>query len=195
MPAKGSYSAFVSVPSPHTGDTLSTMTPTSVTMLTPPTHISLIMMIGMIDSASAAPPNKPSGPSSTATQNWDTVLPADQRFTVLPSFNNQAVRDNETGLVWERSPTRTRELGRCGQNLLAPQVGNRKGWRLPMIEELRVWWIRRSQLRGQNCRLDIHSRMSRTAALRTITGRPRRVFGAFLPTQAWVVRFHNGARR
>ena len=73
--------------------------------------VSIVTLVGvmvlMTDRAGAAPPNKPSGPSSTATQNWDTVLPAEQRFTVLAGFNNEAVRDNETGLVWERSPSTT----------------------------------------------------------------------------------------
>jgi hypothetical protein len=31
------------------------------------------------------------------TQNWDKNLPSASRFTVLPSFNNEAVRDNNTG--------------------------------------------------------------------------------------------------
>ena len=36
--------------------------------------------------------------------NGDKVLPAAQRCVVLAAFNNAAVRDNNTGLVWEKSP-------------------------------------------------------------------------------------------
>ena len=38
------------------------------------------------------------------TLQWDRRLRANERFVVLPAFNNNAVRDNETGLVWEKSP-------------------------------------------------------------------------------------------
>jgi hypothetical protein len=36
--------------------------------------------------------------------NWDKALPAAQRFVLLAPFNNDAVRDDNTGLVWEKSP-------------------------------------------------------------------------------------------
>jgi hypothetical protein len=36
--------------------------------------------------------------------NWDKALPSAQRFVLLASVNNDAVRDNNTGLVWEKSP-------------------------------------------------------------------------------------------
>jgi Protein of unknown function (DUF1566) len=86
--------------------------------------------------ATAAPPEK-EDPNSGVTQNWDKVLPAAQRFTVLAGFNNEAVRDNETGLVWERSPasipkTWVSALNTC----ISKNVGGRKGWRLPSIPEL-----------------------------------------------------------
>jgi len=47
------------------------------------------------------------------------------------------MRDNETGLVWERSPSTTPmnwydAVSTCWQT----DSGNRKGWRLPTIEEL-----------------------------------------------------------
>ena len=40
-------------------------------------------------------------------QNWDKNVPTASRFTVLAEFNNEAVRDNNTGLVWERAPDGT----------------------------------------------------------------------------------------
>src|SRR5262249_61948747 len=59
------------------------------------------------------------------------------RFTVLPLFNNEAVLDKETGLVWEQSPDSTSfawaaAIAHCYQQ----DVGGRKGWRLPTVEEL-----------------------------------------------------------
>jgi hypothetical protein len=59
------------------------------------------------------------------------------RFEVLTNFNNKAVRDLETGLIWERSPALTplnwdTAVSHC--NSLA--VSGRRGWRLPTIQEL-----------------------------------------------------------
>jgi hypothetical protein len=89
-----------------------------------------------ITHVTAAPPVKDDALAGV-TQNWDKVLPAAQRFTVLAAFNNEAVRDNETGLVWERSPATTAEpwfntRGACA----IKNVGGRIGWRLPSLPEL-----------------------------------------------------------
>ena len=35
---------------------------------------------------------------------WSRKLPAATRFLVLTDWNNEAVLDKETGLVWERTP-------------------------------------------------------------------------------------------
>jgi hypothetical protein len=89
-----------------------------------------------INPAAAAPPVKEDSLLGV-TQNWDKVLPAAQRFVVLVAFNNEAVRDNETGLVWERSPGLT-IFGWKDARLHCPNknVGGRKGWRLPSFPEL-----------------------------------------------------------
>jgi hypothetical protein len=84
----------------------------------------------------AAPPVKEDALAGV-TQNWDKNLPVAQRFTVLAAFNSEAVRDNNTGLVWERSPAITTAV----QNVAAgtcinKTVGLQKGWRLPSIPEL-----------------------------------------------------------
>jgi len=82
-----------------------------------------------------------------ATPSWDQQLPAAQRFIVLSNWNNAAVLDRETGLVWQRTPgvpgTLTSDpwvnaafvchkLGNAPFNTAI----NRLGWRLPSVEEL-----------------------------------------------------------
>ena len=66
---------------------------------------SVVCLLVLAVPAHAAKPGSSPTDLSGVTQNWDTKLPNDSRFTILPDFNNQAVRDNETGLVWERSPS------------------------------------------------------------------------------------------
>ena len=65
------------------------------------------------------------------------MLPAAQRFVVLAAFNNEAVLDKETGLVWERSPGNTTHTwsdarAQCTQRIIGP----RRAWRLPAVHEL-----------------------------------------------------------
>ena len=68
---------------------------------------------------------------------WDQVLPAEQRFVVLPAFNSDAVLDKEIGLVWEKSPQTTAVSSSNVRLTCANKaVGGRKGWRLPSLPEL-----------------------------------------------------------
>lgn len=95
-----------------------------------------VSLLALVERAFAAPPNKNGNAAGTTTQNWDTVLPGDQRFTVLPAFNNEAVRDNETGLVWERTATTRTTWAVARVVCLGRIVGGRKSWRLPSVHEL-----------------------------------------------------------
>ena len=83
------------------------------------------------------------------TQNWDKKLDStngeangcnSDRFTCLwPDETGEptAVRDNETGLVWERNPdTQSRIWGFAISHCSGQVVGGRRGWSLPMREQL-----------------------------------------------------------
>jgi len=74
---------------------------------------------------------------------WDNQINNSTRFKVLNDFNNAAVYDKETGLVWEQSPlhpageetgVRTWVVAQADCNVKI--VGNRRGWRLPTVQEL-----------------------------------------------------------
>jgi hypothetical protein len=90
----------------------------------------IVLVIGLITARSARAQVIPSPP-------WGEPIQDPSRFVVLASFNNEAVYDQETGLVWEQSPSTTRQtwadaLVSCNQKI----AGNRKGWRLATLQEL-----------------------------------------------------------
>jgi hypothetical protein len=113
---------------------------------TRPSKTGLIALIGgllfansgfWITSAVAAPPVKEDSLAGV-TQNWDKNLPSASRFSVLPSFNNQAVRDNNTGLVWEQTIDLTNRVWPQALAICANKtVGGTGGWRLPSVVELK----------------------------------------------------------
>ena len=76
--------------------------------------------------------------------NWDNKLNAtngpqggcgSDRFTCV--LDDEAVRDNETGLVWQREPAGDSATWETAvQNCWQVQTGWRMGWHLPTIEQL-----------------------------------------------------------
>jgi Protein of unknown function (DUF1566) len=71
------------------------------------------------------------------TPNWDKKLPNASRFTTLSDFGGAAVRDQETGLVWEATLETSEMSWTDARSACADKdVGGRKGWRLPSIAEL-----------------------------------------------------------
>ena len=70
------------------------------------------------------------------TPNWDQNLPSASRFTTV--FTG-AVRDNNTGLVWEKAPDATTPgpaWGVAARYCANKNVGGTRGWRLPSLPEL-----------------------------------------------------------
>jgi hypothetical protein len=70
---------------------------------------------------------------------WSRKLQCDSaacpRFELV--LDDYAVLDRETGLVWEQSPsTNTIDWFNARVHCIQRTVGNRKGWRLPTVEEL-----------------------------------------------------------
>ncbi len=136
------------------------------------------------------------------TQNWDKILDStngdattgcnSDRFTcIFPSATHPdgaAVRDNETGLVWERSPDPTRRnwldaIDQCAE-LEVPSVGGRKGWHVPMREQLA------SLVDGSNS----NPALPTDHPFQSV--QPVEYWSASTsarsPTSVWVVRFSNG---
>ncbi|MBI2875790.1 MAG: DUF1566 domain-containing protein [Candidatus Tectomicrobia bacterium] len=67
---------------------------------------------------------------------WDNQINRPGRFVVLSDFNNQAVLDKETGLVWEQSPSTVPRAWHVAFDCYISTIGGRKGWRVPTVEEL-----------------------------------------------------------
>ena len=103
----------------------------------------LVMVLGfpgLISAGSLEPTAAPGPTMKTLDQippTWSQILPASERFELV--MGNEAVLDKETGLVWAKdanialgTKTWVQALIYC-RNL---NIGNRKGWRLPTVEEL-----------------------------------------------------------
>jgi hypothetical protein len=74
---------------------------------------------------------------------WGQTLAPNTRFVVLSNMNSDAVLDRETALVWARRFVASAD--NAGVNWVTAAsacegliVGNRAGWRLPSIAELRT---------------------------------------------------------
>jgi hypothetical protein len=78
-----------------------------------------------------------SGGDGNHTLRWDTNHPSASRFVVLKAFNNQAVLDKNTGLVWEQAPDATNQIWWDATRICVNKhVGGTLGWRTPSVIEL-----------------------------------------------------------
>jgi hypothetical protein len=75
--------------------------------------------------------------ASDFSHYWDKKLPSASRFTTLSDFGGAAVRDEETGLVWETTLETSEMSWTDARSACADkEIGGRKGWRLPSVSEL-----------------------------------------------------------
>jgi Protein of unknown function (DUF1566) len=88
-----------------------------------------------------APLPSTGGAAGNYSMRWDTNKPSAERFTVLVDFGGAAVRDNNTGLVWEQAPDATtpptRNWNTATLYCVNKPVGGTVGWRLPSVVELK----------------------------------------------------------
>jgi hypothetical protein len=92
---------------------------------------------GLMGTPATAPPERKEV-IADIIRNWQNAHPAGQRFMILPAFNNDAVFDKETGLVWELSPhPDTVTWNEARATCVNRVIGGQKGWRLPAPSEMR----------------------------------------------------------
>ena len=107
--------------------------------------LSVLILVTIAIPAFAKPPPKPPTEGNPYPQ-WDQRLPSDDgdvltgcdssRFKCI--FDDEAVRDEETGLVWQLVPFGGgRMWDEAHDECLSVTTGGRFGWRLPSIYELR----------------------------------------------------------
>ena len=62
---------------------------------------------------------------------------ASERFSLV--MNGAAVKDNQTGLIWEQEPDREHDVwSRSNERCATKEIDGRKGWRGPSVEELKT---------------------------------------------------------
>ena len=102
--------------------------------------VSTAFLLPKLIGAGELEPSAPPGPTMKTLDQipptWSQKLDASERFELV--LDGEAVLDKETGLVWEQSPdtTTTRTWIEGCRHCCQREVANRKGWRLPTVEEL-----------------------------------------------------------
>ncbi len=92
--------------------------------------VAMVVVIGLVLATAIAAP-------ALDLKTWDQKIAGASRFTVLESFDDLAVLDTETGLVWQRTPSQFAVHWGSARSLCW-EIGTagRQGWRLPEAHEL-----------------------------------------------------------
>lgn len=109
--------------------------------------IAMAVFLPRLISAGSLEPSAAPGPTMKTLDEipptWSQIIPsASERFTMLwrsidGGWILWGALDKETGLVWEKSPdTTARTWYEAKIYCYQKEVGGRKGWRLPTVEEL-----------------------------------------------------------
>ncbi len=109
--------------------------------------VALMLFVPVLSIAGSLEPSAAPGPTMKtmdevySTKSWSKKISCDSttncpRFEVLADFNNEAVLDKETGLVWAQWPRVIQSWGSGVSFCAIGNIGNRYGWRLPTIQEL-----------------------------------------------------------
>jgi len=101
----------------------------------------LITNAGSLEPLAAPAPTMKTLDEIYSTGSWSRKIPCDvgncPRFEVLADFNNEAVLDKETGLVWDKSPVPVLDTWSAANYRCADlNLGGRKGWHVPTLEQL-----------------------------------------------------------
>jgi hypothetical protein len=71
-------------------------------------------------------------------KNWQEAHPSTQRFLILSDFRDEAVLDQDTGLIWELAPqVTTVTWNEARVTCVKRATGGQRGWRLPAPTEMR----------------------------------------------------------
>jgi len=100
--------------------------------------ITVMFLPIMTDAGSLEPSGQPAPTMKTLDEippTWSQTIAGAERFELV--LGGAGVLDKETGLVWEQSPsTSTYTWLSAISHCAALNVGARKGWHLPTIEQL-----------------------------------------------------------
>ncbi|HEY6085656.1 MAG TPA: DUF1566 domain-containing protein [Nitrospira sp.] len=67
------------------------------------------------------------------------VMAADPPSRFARVLNDAAVKDNQSGLIWEQEPDREHDVwSRSKERCTTKEIGGQKGWRAPSVDELKT---------------------------------------------------------
>lgn len=109
--------------------------PSMIARMTAGTLLALTSVVTTAQAASGAGPYY--APPAWSQKLVCTSQANCPRFVVLTDWNNEAVLDRETGLVWQRTPSdQASHRQTAAVECIVSSTGERRGWRLPSLDEL-----------------------------------------------------------